>query len=128
MTNKDHPNHTKLFKIWPLISQLQTTFRQIPKPQRLCVDEHMIPFQSVSTLKQYMPLKSVKWGHKAHCLWGTDVVMYDFFYLFKKNKIEPLSGKPDLGASSNAVVNLAETIPNNAKHLFILTGGFLCSS
>ena len=41
--------------------------------------------------------------------------MYDF--IIYTGKIEPLSGKPDLGASSNVVVNLAETIPNDANHL-----------
>ena len=115
VTNKDHPDYDKLFKIRPLISHLQFKFRQISKPQRLCVDEQMIPFKGISTLKQYMPLKPVKWGYKVHCLCGADGVVYDF--IIYTGKIEPLSGEPDLGASSNVVVNLAETIPNDANHL-----------
>ena len=115
VTNKDHPDYDKLFKIRPLISHLQFKFRRISKPQRLCVDEQMIPFKGISTLKQYMPLKPVKWGYKVHCLCGADGVMYDFIIF--TGKIEPLSGEPDLGASSNVVVNLAETIPNDANHL-----------
>ena len=68
-----------------------------------------------------MPLKPVRWGKKVHCLSGADDVMYDFvIYL---GKIEPLSDKSNLGASSNVEVNLAEIIPNDANHLLYLAGG-----
>ena len=114
-TNKDHPNYDKLFKIRPFIAHLAEKFREIPKPQRLCVDEQMIPFKGISSLKQYMPLKPVKWGYKVHCLCGSDGIMYDF--IIYSGKIEPLPNEPDLGASSNIVVNLATTIPNDLNHL-----------
>ena len=41
--------------------------------------------------------------------------MYDFFIY--NGKIEHLPHEPDLGASSNAVVNLTQTIPSNLNHL-----------
>ena len=49
-------------------------------------------------------------------LCGADGVMYDFFIY--NGKIEHLPHEPDLGASSNAVVNLTQTIPSNLNHLF----------
>ena len=115
VASKDDPNYDKLFKIRPLVTHLTNKFNEIPKPQRLCVDEQMIPFKGISSLKQYMPLKPVKWGYKVHCLCGEDGIMYDF--VIYKGKIEPLSDEPDLGASSNIVVNLARTIPNDLNHL-----------
>ncbi|XP_049772330.1 uncharacterized protein LOC126157400 [Schistocerca cancellata] len=66
---RGHPNHDKLHKIRPLITFLNNT---IPKPYTaskvLAVDEGMIPFKGRSSLKQYMPLKSVKRGYKVWCL------------------------------------------------------------
>ena len=115
VASKDDPNYDKLFKIRPLVTHLTNKFNEIPKPQRLCVDEQMIPFKGISSLKQYMPLKPVKWGYKVHCLCGEDGIMYGF--VIYKGKIEPLSDEPDLGASSNIVVNLARTIPNDLNHL-----------
>ena len=115
VASKDDPNYDKLFKIRPLVTHLTNKFNEIPKPQRLCVDEQMIPFKGISSLKQYMPLKPVKWGYKVHCLCGEDGIMYDF--VIYKGKIEPLSDEPDLGASSNIVVNLARTILNDLNHL-----------
>lgn len=58
------PNYDKLFKIRPLITHRITKFCDIPKPQRLCVDEQMVPFKGVSSLKQYLPGKPSKWGYK----------------------------------------------------------------
>lgn len=98
-TNKNHPNYDKLFKICPFITHLADKFKKILKPQRLCVYEQMIPFKGISFLKQYTPLKPVKWGYKVHCLCGADGIMHDF--IIYSGKIEPLPNEPDLGASSN---------------------------
>ena len=121
-TNKDHPNYDKLFKIRPFIAHLAEKFKEIPKPQRLCVDEQMIPIKGIPSLKQYMPLKPVKWGYKVHCLCGSDGIMYDF--IIYSEKIEPLPNEPNLGASSNIVINLATTIPNDLNHLLYFNRWF----
>ena len=115
VTDKKHPDYDTLFKVRPLIAHLAEKFQEIPKLQGLCVDEQMIPFKGVSLLKQYLPLKPSKWGYKVYCLCGADGVMYDFFIY--NGKIEHLPHEPDLGASSNAVVNLTQTIPSNLNHL-----------
>jgi len=53
-----------LYKIRPLVDQLQKEFRKIPMKEHLCVDEQMVPFKGTSWLKQYIPKKPHKWGYK----------------------------------------------------------------
>ena len=115
VTDKKHPDYDTFFKVRPLIAHLAEKFQEIPKSQRLCVSEQIIPFKGVSSLKQYLPLKPSKWGYKVYFLCGADGVMYEFF--IHNGKIEHLPHKPDLKASSNAVVNLTQTIPSNLNHL-----------
>ena len=58
VTDKKHPDYDALFKVRPLIAHLAEKFQEIPKSQRLCVDERMIPFKGVSSLKQYFAIKT----------------------------------------------------------------------
>lgn len=48
--------------------------------------------------------------------------MYDFFIYSKK--IEPVLGEPDLGASSNVVLKLAQSIPVGLNHLLYFDNWF----
>ncbi|KAK3868825.1 hypothetical protein Pcinc_025863 [Petrolisthes cinctipes] len=60
-------NSDKLFKVRPLLTHLAAKFRAIPKPQRLCVDEQMVPFkgrgthQEKSALVDDVEVRAVKW-------------------------------------------------------------------
>ncbi len=42
-------------------------------------------------------------------------IIYDFHIY--DGKLKPIQGEPDLGASSNIVLQLAQTIPSGANHL-----------
>ena len=112
---KTDPNHDVLFKVRPLLTHLSAKFREIPMTQRLCIDEQMVPFKGVSSIKQYLPGKSHKWGYKIHCLCGSDGIMYNFSIY--TGKIQPVVGEPDLGASSNVVLQLAQCIPEGKNYL-----------
>ncbi|KAJ8888804.1 hypothetical protein PR048_008296 [Dryococelus australis] len=89
---QNDPNRDKLFKIRPFITS-------IPKEQHLRVDEKIVPFKGMSSLKQYRPKKPCK-------------------------NIEPAFGLPDIGASSNIVLRLDECIPKNQTFLLFFDNWF----
>ena len=114
----------KMFKVRILIEHLQKKFRDIPKGQNLSADEQMVPFKGKSQLRQYVPNKPKKWGYKFFVLAGSDGMMHDFFPY--TGKIEPVadSNVPDLKASSNAVLHLAQTIPARQNHVLFFDNWF----
>nr|XP_037284982.1 piggyBac transposable element-derived protein 3-like [Rhipicephalus microplus] len=106
----------RIFKIRPLIGNLLPKFQILPKSQMLEVDEHIVPFKGRSALKQYVPSKPHKWGYKIFVLCDTHGLVYDFS-IYTGN-IRPVPGLPDLGASSNVVLELSRSIPENKNSLF----------
>lgn len=62
---KNHPNYDKLYKLRPLITKINDTFRSSLRPSEFqSVDESMIKFKGRSSIKQYMPMKPTKRGYK----------------------------------------------------------------
>lgn len=109
------PNADRLFKVRPLLDHLQSKFRSIPMQQICCIDEMIVPFKGNSYLKQYIPSKPHKWGFKVFALCDTSGILNDFHVY--DGPLKPVQGEPDLGPSSNIVLQLARTIPVNANHL-----------
>ncbi|XP_063843269.1 piggyBac transposable element-derived protein 3-like [Scylla paramamosain] len=109
------PNADRLFKVRPLLDHLQSKFRSIPMQQMCCIDEMIVPFKGNSYLKQYIPSKPHKWGFKVFALCDTSGILNDFHVY--DGPLKPVQGEPDLGPSSNIVLQLARTIPVNANHL-----------
>ncbi|XP_043471970.1 piggyBac transposable element-derived protein 4-like [Leptopilina heterotoma] len=59
------PEYDKLYKIRPLVTTLNETFKKYYLPKKnQAVDESMINFKGRSSMKQYMPAKPVKRGYK----------------------------------------------------------------
>lgn len=59
------PVYNKLGKIAPIITMLRNQFADVWNPgKNISIDEAVIPFKGRSSLKQYMPMKSIKWGIK----------------------------------------------------------------
>ena len=77
----------------------------------ICDDEQIIPYKGKSHLKQYNPSKPHKWGYKVYVLCVSQGIAYNFE--MHVGKIQPVSGMPDLGASSNIVLHLASIAPSN---------------
>ena len=84
---KDNPGYDKLFKVRPVVEQLQMLF---PKywvfGHNICIDESVISMKSKDGAKQYLPNKSNKWGWKVWCLCNSDsadkiipVIIYPIF-------------------------------------------------
>lgn len=114
---KGQPGYDKLFRVRELSDLFNDRFDSVPKTARLCVDEQMCVTKMKHHLRQYMPNKPHKWGVKLFVLCDS----YGFAYRFEiytgagDNTILP--DTPDLGASSNIVVRLSQTVPNFVHHI-----------
>jgi hypothetical protein len=91
------PGYDKLFKIRPFLNKVREITSYF-KEECLAVDEQIIPTKAK---------KPHKWGYKIFVL--SDVS--GFSYL-----AEVEAHQPDLGASSNVVVNLTETVHRNHNY------------
>ncbi|KAG5883473.1 hypothetical protein JTB14_008790 [Gonioctena quinquepunctata] len=104
-------NRDKLLKLRPCLDNLQQQFSNQVKPQMLCVDEQIVPFKGMSSLKQYNPTKPNKWSYKMFVLCDSGGLIHNFEVY--TGKILPASGKEDIGASGNIVLRLASIIPKH---------------
>uniref|UniRef100_A0A3B3RJN9 PiggyBac transposable element-derived protein domain-containing protein n=1 Tax=Paramormyrops kingsleyae TaxID=1676925 RepID=A0A3B3RJN9_9TELE len=89
-----------LFKLRPFLNFTAERMRSIPMTEHLSVDEQTIPYKG----------KPHKWGYKVYLLCDSKGMAYNFE--FHVGKIQPVSGMPDLGASSNIVLRVASIIPS----------------
>ncbi|XP_070691520.1 piggyBac transposable element-derived protein 3-like [Pempheris klunzingeri] len=112
----------KLFKIRPIVDSLLQKFQVLPQDQMLCVDEQMVPFKGRSSLKQYIPKKPHKWGYKIFVLCDTKGLVHSFDIF--TGKIDPVPGEPDIGASGNIVLKLAQVIHGAINHLLYFDNWF----
>lgn len=106
------PRHDRLFKIRPLLDQLNNTFSKVPKEQFLCVDEQICSSKARCHLKRYNPNKPHKWGFKVYVLSGISGFCYKFEIDSGKENVQILN-EPDLGAASNYVVRLTRGVPRH---------------
>jgi len=118
--NNDHigtyQGPSKLFKIYPVLSHLNTKFQSLYLPgQNTAIDESLTLWRGRLSFRHYIPLKSYKFGIKSYelcesssgCLWsfiiytGKDTVFQTSFILGDTNKtaaivlslVEPLLKK-----------------------------------
>mgnify|MGYP000336018700 CR=1 FL=1 len=103
--------HDILHKIRPLLTKVRERLLLVPKEEYLAVDEQIIPTKSRSCIKQYNAKKPHKWGYKAFVLSGISGFSYDLeIFAGGQSNTIPV-GAPDLGASSNVVARLVDTVP-----------------
>ncbi|KAG5890991.1 hypothetical protein JTB14_017597 [Gonioctena quinquepunctata] len=115
-------NRDKLFKLRPFLNNLQQEFSNQVKPQMLCVDEQIVPFKGMSSLKQYNPKKTNKCGYKIFVLCDSGGLIHNFEVY--TGKILPASGKEDIGASGNIELRLASIIPKHKNYLLFFDNWF----
>eukprot|EP00066_Takifugu_rubripes_P019441 XP_011608707.1 PREDICTED: piggyBac transposable element-derived protein 3-like [Takifugu rubripes] len=108
-------NDDRLFKIRLVIDSLLPKLQALPQHQMLCVEKQMVPFKGRSALRQYSPQKPYKWGYKLFVLCDTTGLVHSFEIF--TGEIGPAPGQPDIGASGNIVLKLAQVIPQNVNHL-----------
>ncbi|KAL0861589.1 hypothetical protein ABMA27_009088 [Loxostege sticticalis] len=102
----------------PMLETLKKKCQSISKREALSVDEQMCATKAANFLRQYLPNKPHKWGYKLLVLCDDRGFAYDFeIYSGMENDPELRHpDEPDLGASSNIVVRLARSVPNNQQY------------
>ncbi|XP_040072936.1 piggyBac transposable element-derived protein 2-like [Ixodes scapularis] len=122
MPPADSSPKDRLFKIRPLLEMLLPKFEEIPQEQCLCVDEQMVPFKGHSSIKQYLPKKPHKWGYKIFILCDSRGVVHSFDVY--TGHIDQVPGFPDIGASGNIVIKLAQCVQPQLGHLLYFDNWF----
>lgn len=102
-----------LYKVHPLLTSLLSCLQAIPK-DKFCVDEQVVLFKRKSGIKQYNPNKPKPQVYKIFALIYSNGLAYNFEVY--TGLIFPLDGIPDIGASSNIVLQLVSKIPGNISH------------
>uniref|UniRef100_A0A3P9I8W3 PiggyBac transposable element-derived protein domain-containing protein n=1 Tax=Oryzias latipes TaxID=8090 RepID=A0A3P9I8W3_ORYLA len=115
-------NVDPLHKIRPLVNHLTSKLQTIPMGEKLAVDEQMVPFKGRNRLKQYLPAKPKKWGYKILVLAGSDCVPHNF-EIYTGRVVQPPE-LPDVGASGNVVLRLAQPIPKHQRHKLFFDNWF----
>ena len=111
-----------LFKIRPLLTHLCSKLTSIPMGEQLAIDEQMVPFKGRHRLKQYLPAKPRKWGYKILLMAGTDGVPHNL-EIYTGRAVQP-PDLPDVGASGNVVLRLAQTIPKHENYKLFFDNWF----
>lgn len=78
MPSPKDDNFDKLYKVRPLIAEIQKSLTMVPQEEYNCVDEQIIPFKGRHTLKQYVKNKQHNWGFKIFTRTGESGLMYNF--------------------------------------------------
>lgn len=121
--NNDHhkaigdPGHDRLFKIRPVIDELNSKFSSVPMDQRLSIDEQMCATKVAHFLKQYLPNKPHKWGFKLYVLCSLQGFAHNFEVYAGQDLTNKPENEPDLGSTSNIVLRLARGIPRQVGHI-----------
>ncbi|KAF2901119.1 hypothetical protein ILUMI_05067 [Ignelater luminosus] len=115
--------HDKLFKISPLLRNLQDRLSLISMEENVAVDEQIIPTKSTSTIKQYNPKEPHKWGYKVLVLSGISGSSYEFYVFAGSQSNTVPADASDLGTNSIVVVKLAQRILKHVTINLSLTTG-----
>lgn len=106
---KNHADHDKLFKIRPFLNSICNNFRKIAVEENSVVDEIMVPFKGMSSMKQYIKNKPHKWGIKIFAIASQCGIIHDFEIYVGKKTIPSKTSK--LGISGDIVIRLADCVP-----------------
>lgn len=121
--NNDHhkaigdPGHDRLFKIRPVIDELNSKFSSVPMDQRLSIDEQMCATKVAHFLKEYLPNKPHKWGFKLYVLCSLQGFAHNFEVYAGQDLTNKPENEPDLGSTSNIVLRLVRGIPRQVGHI-----------
>ena len=116
--------HDNLHKIRPILDAIRKRLLLVPKEEYLAVDEQIIPTKSRSSIKQYNAKKPHKWGYKAFVLSGISGFSHDFDIFAGAQSNTVPDGAPDLGASSNVVVRLTQSVPRHHNYKIFFDNWF----
>ena len=119
------PNWDRLYKIRPLVWHLQEEFQSIYTPGKyVAIDESLLLWKGQLVFKQYIPLKSARFGIKLFNVCEDSEYMYKFhIYTGKEDPAFQIQQHiPDDAAHLTAteiVVLITMNLQNKGYHLFI---------
>jgi hypothetical protein len=77
---RNRPHGDKLFKVRPLYDHVLKNCKKIPPGEYHSIDEQMIPYKGkTSSMRQYNPKKTTKWGYKCLTRCSEFGLIYNFF-------------------------------------------------
>uniref|UniRef100_A0A3B4ZMF2 PiggyBac transposable element-derived protein domain-containing protein n=1 Tax=Stegastes partitus TaxID=144197 RepID=A0A3B4ZMF2_9TELE len=121
--NEGQEQDDPLYKIHPLVTHLTSKLVAIPVSEKLTIDEQMVPFKGRHRLKQYLASKPQKWGYKILIMAGSDGIPHNLeIYTGRVNQPPEL---PDVGASGNVVLRVAQPIPKEKNHKLFFDNWFI---
>lgn len=106
-------NKDKLFKIRPLITKLNSNFMKLYDVRKVVsIDESMILFKGRHSIKQYNPMKPIKWGYKLWVRADLDGYISKFDVYQGKHKSEELvhDAYDGIGLGEKVVVNFSKDL------------------
>lgn len=99
----------KLWKVRPLIDQIQKGCRKQEKEQRLSLDEMIIPFSGSCGIRQFCPGKPNPVGLKAFVLANPNGLVVDF-HIYEGSTTYPELEGHDLYNCEKAVISLVDSL------------------
>ena len=106
------PNNDRLRKIKDIITKLNSLWQSSYSiDKNIVIDESICGFQGRLAFKQYLPMKSQKWGIKCYCL-SDSVTGYTY-------NIIVYTGKNQTGTTNAIVKKLVEGLEYKNYHLFL---------
>ena len=117
---EDNSQNDPRHKIIWLLDNMKVLFQKYYiLSDKITVDETMIPSKSRQIMKQYMPMKPIKWGFKLHCL--TDApnnYLYDYIFNPGKNYNKLIIFNEDYSYTESIILKLVEKLNDKSRHLY----------
>ncbi|KAL3203823.1 hypothetical protein MRX96_041666 [Rhipicephalus microplus] len=107
----------RLSKVRPILNEVQAACLKLPRPPSVCIDEQIIPYTGVTTLKQYVPGKLHPTGLKNFVVASPSGLVLDFD-IYQGKTFLKIGYSLDLGFRPYVVQVYAKSLPSGTSLFF----------